>query len=67
MKTHNLARYSMLAIILWATGVLIIVQMFRVQTSANAQALLAKDKHFEVIIRPSTHPEAASMTVGVTH
>lgn len=47
MKTPNLARYSMLAIILWATGGLIIVQMFRVQTSASASALLNQDKHFQ--------------------
>jgi cell division protein FtsI/penicillin-binding protein 2 len=47
MKTPYLARYSILAVLLWAAGALVIVQMFRVQTSASAKAVLNDTKGSE--------------------
>jgi cell division protein FtsI/penicillin-binding protein 2 len=47
MKTPHLARYSILAILLWAIGLLVIAQMFRIQTSASAKAVLNDTKPSE--------------------
>ena len=47
MKSSYLARYSILAIILWVAGALVVFQMFRVQNSASAKALLAEVQHFD--------------------
>ena len=47
MKIPHLGRYSILAIILWAIGILVVAQMFRVQHSASAKALLEQAKRFE--------------------
>jgi cell division protein FtsI/penicillin-binding protein 2 len=53
MKTPHLARYTFLAILLWTAGLLVIAQMFRVQTSASAQAVLkdtkTNDGYYKVI------------------
>jgi cell division protein FtsI/penicillin-binding protein 2 len=47
MKTPHLGRYTILAILLWTAGVLVIVQMFRVQTSASASDVLKDTKPSE--------------------
>ena len=47
MKSSFLGRYSILAIVLWIAGALIIFQMFRVQNSPSAKTLLNQVLRFD--------------------
>ncbi len=47
MKSTFLGRYSILAIILWIAGALVIIQMFRVQNSPSAKIVLDQVLRYE--------------------
>jgi cell division protein FtsI/penicillin-binding protein 2 len=47
MKIPNLTRFTILAVILWASGLLIIFQMFQVQNSSSAKVLLTAVSRYE--------------------